>query len=141
MNSLKNLTNCFLIDDDEDDFEIFKMALHEIDPTITLHYAFSGIEAMKKFHADHHLIPNYIFIDWNMPRMNGRQCLEEIRKTERLQNVPVYIYSTSSDPRAIDEIRKIGACDFIVKPSNISTLVDTLSRIFLIRKVKHIEKA
>jgi CheY-like chemotaxis protein len=85
MEIVKQLTNCFLIDDDEDDLEIFKMALGEIDPSITLHYAFSGVEALKKLNADPCLIPHVIFIDWNMPRMNGRQCLEEIKKTERLK--------------------------------------------------------
>jgi len=68
--------------------------------------------------------------------MNGRQCLEEIKKTDRLKNVPIYIYSTSSDPRAIEETRQMGASDFIVKPSNISSLVNILARIFHIRKYK-----
>ena len=136
MEIAKQLTNCFLIDDDEDDLEIFKMALDEIDPSITLNYAFSGMEALKKLNSDPCLIPNVIFIDWNMPRMNGRQCLEEIKKTDRLMNVPIYIYSTSSDPRAIEETRQMGASDFIVKPSNISSLVNILARIFHIRKYK-----
>ena len=126
--------NCFLIDDDEDDYEIFKMALNEIDPDIILHYAFNGAEAIKRLNEDYHLVPNFIFIDWNMPKMNGKQCLEEIRKSEKLRNVPAYIYSTSSDPRAIELIKQLGASDFIVKPSNISSLVNILAQIFHIRK-------
>ena len=133
----KNLTHCFLIDDDEDDYEIFKMALNDIDPAIILHYAYNGFDALKKLNGEHHLVPDLIFIDWNMPKMNGRQCLEEIKKNERLRNIPVYIYSTSSDPKAIEETRKLGASDFIVKPSSISNLVNILARIFHIRTYKH----
>ncbi len=133
----KNLTHCFLIDDDEDDYEIFKMALDEIDPAIILHYSYNGVEALKKLNGHHQLVPDFIFIDWNMPKMNGRQCLEEIKKNERLCNVPVYIYSTSSDPKAVEETRRLGASDFIVKPSSISTLVNILARIFHIRTYKY----
>jgi CheY-like chemotaxis protein len=133
----KNLTHCFLIDDDEDDYEIFKMALNDIDPAIRLHYAYNGFDALKKLNGEHHLVPDFIFIDWNMPKMNGRQCLEEIKKNERLRHIPVYIYSTSSDPKAIEETRRLGASDFIVKPSSISTLVNILARIFHIRTYKH----
>ena len=129
----KNLTNCFLIDDDEDDYEIFRMALNEIDPGIILHYSFNGADAISMLTGGFHAVPDYIFIDWNMPKMNGRQCLEEIRKTERLKNVPVYIYSTSSDPRAIEVTRQLGGSDFIIKPSNISSLVNILAQIFHIR--------
>ena len=136
METRKKLIHCFLIDDDEDDYEIFKMALHEIDPAIMLNYAYNGFEALEKLRQDHLLVPHFIFIDWNMPKMNGRQCLEEIKKNERLKNVPVYIYSTSSDPRAIEETRRLGASDFIVKPSSISTLVNILARIFHIREYK-----
>ncbi len=129
----KNHTNCFLIDDDEDDYEIFRMALNEIDPGIILRYAYNGADAINMLTGGLHLVPDFIFIDWNMPKMNGRQCLEEIRKTERLRNVPVYIYSTSSDPAALEATRQLGASDFIIKPSNISTLVKILAQIFHIR--------
>ncbi len=134
--NMNDLIKCILIDDDEDDYEIFKMALGEIDKNIELQYAFNGTEAIRKLNEDHSMVPDLIFIDLNMPRMNGSQCLEFIRKTAHLKNIPVYIYSTSSDPITIAETKKKGATDFIVKPSNLISLVQILSGVLKIQTHK-----
>ena len=65
----------------------------------------------------------------NMPRMNGLQCLKEIKKIKRLNHVPVFMYSTSADPSVVEENKRLGATDFIVKPSSINDLTKILSRI------------
>ncbi|PWT97026.1 MAG: response regulator, partial [Bacteroidetes bacterium] len=105
---MKDLIKCFLIDDDEDDFEIFRMALSEIDESIHVDYAYNGIEALRKLNEDKTLKPNYFFVDLNMPRMNGKQCLEAIRKDDQLKEVPVYIYSTFADPKTVAELLDLG---------------------------------
>jgi len=132
--AMKDSINCFLIDDDEDDHEIFRMALNEIDKSIILHYAYNGLEAIRKIKENESLTPNFIFIDMNMPLMNGRQCLQALQQNERLKNIPVFIYSTSSDPKMIADIKGMGATDFIIKPSSFKSLIQILSQVLSVNK-------
>jgi CheY-like chemotaxis protein len=118
----------FFIDDDVDDQEIFGMAISEVDPSIVCLFANDGIEALEKLGNLNHL-PDAVFIDLNMPRMNGKECLLEIRKLERFREVPVYIYSTSADPKLVEECNELGAKQFIVKPPGLQLLTDILREI------------
>src|SRR5215216_7180747 len=106
----------FLADDDADDQEIFKEALSEIDKSIRCLTASSGEEALSKLTGGLKPLPDYIFLDLNMPRMDGLQCLTEIKKIKILKNIPVIIYSTSSAQKDVEETRKLGADYFITKP-------------------------
>lgn len=119
----------FLIDDDDDDLDIFSMALEQVSESANFISARDGMEAIQKLKTDPTLKPDFIFIDMNMPRMNGKQCLTELRKIERLKEVPVYIYSTSSDPMNVEESKKLGAADFIIKPNCIEKLCEILAEI------------
>ena len=121
---------CFLIDDDIDDQEIFGMALQELDRSIRCIFANDGVLALEKLSMDESFIPDYIFIDFNMPRMNGIKCLEEIKKTPRVKHVPVFLYSTSADPEMMARAKQMGASDFIIKPASISTLSNMLGELF-----------
>src|SRR3982751_6890989 len=106
----------FLVDDDIDDHEIFKSALAKVDADLELLTATNGYEALDVLLASNPL-PDYIFVDLNMPRMGGLQFLKEIKQTETLKNIPVIIYSTSSNPGDIAKTRELGAVSFITKPS------------------------
>lgn len=119
----------FLIDDDTDDQEIFLIALEGISETIKCKYANDGIKALEKLNLDKSFIPDYIFLDMNMPRMNGKECLVEIRKIDRLKQVPTFIYSTSVDPRMVEEVKDLGATDVIIKPTSIKVLSDILENL------------
>lgn len=125
---------CFLIDNDEEDQEIFEMALSEIDPNIVCFFANNGVDALKKLNSDIFFIPSFIFIDMNMPLMNGTQCLEEIKKIHRLKHVPIYIYSTAADPQSIAKVKLLGAANFIIKPASIKGLTNLLSKLFQLQK-------
>ena len=124
-----NIT-CFLIDDDVDDQDIFILALEEVDPSIRCYTASDGVEALRKLNGEKDFRPDFIFLDLNMPRLNGRQCLEEIRKIDFLDAIPVVIYSTSSGQRDKTETKQLGAADYIVKPNTVSALADVLARFF-----------
>ncbi len=119
----------FLIDDDTDDQEIFGLAIEKTNLKADCVYANDGIQALEKINGDESFMPDYIFIDMNMPRMNGQQCLAEIKKIERLKDIPVFMYSTSADPESISENIQMGAEDFIVKPSSITELTQILKKI------------
>ena len=124
---------CFLIDDDSDDYEIFCIALGQVAPAVECVYAEDGIHALQKLAEDRSFSPTFIFIDINMPRMNGVQCLSEIKKIDRLQDVPVYMYSTSANKSIAEKCRQLGAADYLVKSASMeeieATLVGILSQL------------
>jgi DNA-binding response OmpR family regulator len=120
---------CFLIDDDDDDQEIFSLALNTIDENISFVTANDGIEALHKLQIESAFTPHFIFLDLNMVRMSGRECLREIKKMPHLKNVPVIIYSTSSEQKDITETMLLGATDYIVKPPSISILTERLEQV------------
>jgi CheY-like chemotaxis protein len=118
-----------LVDDDVDDTGLFREALHEIDPGIICYVDHNGRAALDKLKRNEYLRPDIIFIDINMPGMNGWQCLEELKKDLRFRDVPVIMYSTSSyigdAEKAIDQ----GALCFFTKPSDYNLLRDILKTI------------
>jgi CheY-like chemotaxis protein len=111
----------FLVDDDMDDQEIFKSALAKVDEDLALLTATNGYDALQVLSSATKL-PDYIFVDLNMPRMSGLQFLKEIKNNNTLKNIPVIIYTTSSNPNDITKTRELGADDFITKPSRFSDL-------------------
>lgn len=68
-----------------------------------------------------------IFLDLNMPRKNGKECLSEIGKNRKLINTPVIIYSTSLNPVDIQETYGMGARFFLRKPNSFEELKETLA--------------
>lgn len=120
---------CFLIDDDDDDQEIFSLALSNIDDDINCVTANDGIEALKKLNLETQFKPHFIFLDLNMVRMSGKDCLVEIKKIPRLSDVPVIIYSTSSEQKDILETKELGAADYIVKPPSMAMLEKRLEQV------------
>jgi CheY-like chemotaxis protein len=121
---------CFLIDDDVDDQEIFIMALDQLlDIRFHCTVASNGNEALQKLKRES-VLPDYIFLDLNMPRMNGKECLKELKKNERLRNIPVIIYTTSSSRADMEDTLKLGAAGFITKPFSLKELTVTLTNFF-----------
>src|ERR1700758_1411683 len=121
----------FVVDDDADDRDIFTMALACIRNKTKCITAKSGDEALALLKSNQEFIPDFIFLDINMPRVNGKECLIEIRKIERLKNIPIYIYSTSLADKERVETLSLGATDYFVKPYSIKILIDILSKIIL----------
>lgn len=124
---------CFLIDDDIDDQEIFALALSQIGEQFQCLVANNGYEGLQIL-KNQIKLPHYIFLDLNMPRMNGKECLKEIKKIDRLKNIPVIIYSTSSSIIDIADARSLGASDFITKPFSVKDLTDILRDLFIKQK-------
>lgn len=124
----------FLIDDDIDDQEVFSIAMKDIMPEVECVFALDGVYAINKIKADPAFVPNFIFIDINMPRMNGIQCLKLVKQTSHLNHIPIYMYSTSDQSFIVEECLNAGACGFIKKEVSISALQDKLCEIF----AKHI---
>lgn len=120
---------CLLVDDDEDDSEIFAMAASEADPTIQCVFASDAISALAML-EDESFVPDFIFLDLNMPLMSGKECLVEIRKRMHLADTMVIIYTTSASQRDMEDTHELGASFFITKPPLISTLTGKLMTVF-----------
>src|ERR1700733_7937530 len=122
------VNDCILIDDDQDDQEIFLMALEKAEAQINCFVAKDGIEGLKTL-SDLSYVPRYIFVDINMPKIDGMECLRQIRKLDHLRNSRVVMYSTSADAGIIRQCKELGADDFLAKPSGLESLVSSLSNI------------
>ena len=118
---------CYLIDDDDDDRDFLEMALEEVDRNIKLLSANNAEDALRKLRSKE-IEPHIIFLDLNMPRIDGWQCLRLLKETEHLRQVPVIIYSTSENGR--DPQENPGYNEFLTKQSKISDLVVKLREIF-----------
>ena len=121
-------SNILLIDDDEDDQEIFVTALKELDSTVACQAEYSALEALQKL-ENSQVAADVIFLDLNMPLMNGLQFLAAVKKKESLKDIPVIILTTSSNPETIKETKALGAIDFITKPNNFYELKEILQSI------------
>jgi CheY-like chemotaxis protein len=124
---LKRTLTFFLIDDDEDDQELFQLALQDANPEIKLTTASNGVEALKLLESGN-LSTDYIFLDLNMPLMGGKECLVHLKANPLLKTIPVIIFSTSSDASDKKKLSELGAVDFITKPSRIGDLTLLLNQ-------------
>ncbi|MEO7264438.1 MAG: response regulator [Ferruginibacter sp.] len=128
---MKNNKLFFLIDDDQDDQEIFSLAVKNADDSFDCLCTDDCVDAIKKFAADKSLKPHAIFIDMNMPRINGLECLREVRKADHHKDTPIYIYTTSSDDKIRKESKVLGATGFITKPTSLNDLVSLISEVIV----------
>lgn len=122
-------SHLFIIDDDIEDQEIFIEAVKEVNEEIQCSTSTSGEEALLHLERDAKKLPDLIFLDLNMPKLNGKQVLREIKNIPGLKRIPVIMYSTSFAPRDIEEIQQIGAAHHLLKPSRFNDLCAALNKI------------
>ncbi len=118
-----------IADDDESDRLNFIDAFEEIKLKSTVHAVNDGIELMKYLNNENEKLPYLLFLDLNMPRKNGLECLREIRSNEKLKDIIVAIYSTSSSEKDIDETFINGANVYIKKPNDFTKLKEVLNKV------------
>jgi CheY-like chemotaxis protein len=118
-----------LADDDPDDAEMFALVLSDIDPTLKLHHVKDGLAVFEHLKHPDNQLPDMIFLDINMPEMNGWQCLSMLKGSTRTKDIPVLIYSTSSHSRDKQTATELGATAFITKPPDYKTLRKILSSV------------
>ena len=115
---MKENMSFLIVDDDADDRMLVIESVREIDDTIECKIARNGEQALELLRNIEIPLPNFIFLDIRMPRLNGKKCLFEIKKDERLKHIPVIIYTTSKAVEESKELRAMGAFHFISKPRN-----------------------
>jgi CheY-like chemotaxis protein len=113
------------VDDDADDYEIFCEAIAVSMPHANTLRANDGYTALTLL-EELVVVPDYIFLDINMPVMDGKEFLSLIKKDQRLKDIPVIMYTTSSEERERVAFQKLGAVGYIVKPTDFLSLVSAL---------------
>jgi CheY-like chemotaxis protein len=116
-----------IVDDDRDDIDLFTDAISELDASICCVSTNNGFDALKLLESDETSVPDYIFLDLNMPRMNGKVCLKEIKSITRVHDIPVVIYTTSRHSKEVEEVKSLGAAYFLTKPTRFHDLQDALA--------------
>ncbi len=111
-----------IIDDDADDRSFFQEAINNISPVIETHVCNSGIQALAMFQEKKITAPDYIFLDFNMPLMNGRECLIELKKILQHQLTNIVILSTSDMKEDMEDAMRLGAKLFLTKPNTFQEL-------------------
>jgi CheY-like chemotaxis protein len=122
------LKSLFLVDDDEDDRDFFLSVFETMRDRVVCETADNGLSAWERLTQTSYR-PDLIFLDLNMPVMNGKQLLQKIRGHANLQRIPVIILSTSSNDKTIQDAREAGAADFITKPNKLSVLEHRLKAV------------
>ncbi|MEN2487070.1 response regulator [Flavobacterium sp. B11] len=117
-----------LADDDEDDCLFFKEALDEITVSADLSTVHDGVQLINYLQNNILNLPDVLFLDLNMPRKNGLECLDEIKKDEKLKNLPIIIFSTSLDSEIVNNLYLKGASYYIRKPGEFSKLKNVIEK-------------
>lgn len=104
------VNSILLVDDDADDRDFFQEGLRQIDPATACITAKDGKRALELLRDPGFLLPSYIFLDLRMPRINGKQCLIQLKSHGRLRFIPVIIYSTSQELKGIQRFKRPGRC-------------------------------
>ena len=124
--------NILLADDDIDDCAFFKKAVEDFPISNCYKAVHNGEQLMKLLTNEAIELPDVLFLDLNMPRKNGFECLCEIRENEKLKNISVVIFSTSYpqdksyELGTISNLFKLDARVYILKPGDFAQLKQTI---------------
>jgi CheY-like chemotaxis protein len=119
------------IDNDTEDIEFFCEAVKKVDPTIACLSSVSGQDALNLLSSiqESQQLPVYVFLDVNMPQMNGKDTLKEIRKNHRYNSIQVVMLSTGLSPSDSGEYKQLGANQFMPKANSLDELCDKLKQV------------
>lgn len=117
------INTVILADDDPDDVDVFKAG---VDNHVKLEVVKDGQELMSLLN---HIYPDLLFLDLEMPKMNGLQCLAEIRSNDKLKQLPIVVFSSTTRPANIQTAYEMGAHLFLIKSHVFSELVMALKAV------------
>lgn len=118
-----------LADDDESDRMLFTDAIDELKMNTKITTVNDGVALLKYLVEQKDNLPEFLFLDLNMPLKDGKECLNEIRNTLKLNDIIIAIYSTSASEKDVEDTFVLGANVYIQKPSNYKVLKESLSRV------------
>jgi CheY-like chemotaxis protein len=121
-----------IVDDDKDDVDFFCEAIHAMTEKHECMIASDGRQALAQLEKSK--LPDVIFLDVNMPIMNGKEYLTAIKTHSKYKSIPVYVFSTTSRTGEIASLMKLGAKAFIVKPPSFEKLLVQVREILSLSK-------
>ena len=133
----KEYIHIILADDDEDDRLFFTDAFNELKINTKVQTYNDGVALMDYLKSDDAVLPQVLFLDLNMPKKGGIECLHEIKEDAKFNDIAIAIYSTSSSEEHIEETFVSGANIYIKKPSDFKTLKKILSDVVTINWQYH----
>jgi CheY-like chemotaxis protein len=136
MHTFNKPISILLVDDDKDDRFFFQEAFKEVKAETAIETLADGDQLIKRLNGTAKL-PDLLFLDLNLPRKNGSECLQEIRSNDKWKELVVVIYSTSSSERDINETFSKGANLYIKKPNDFFSLIDIISHVMNINWKAH----
>lgn len=128
-----------MIDDDQDDREIFREAVQKCNPSIETIFANDGAEALQILNR-RDIQPDAIFLDNNMPRMDGVQCLMKLKSIQRTKSIPIVMYTTAGNAVQEQYILSLGADYFLKKTNTFNQLCIELERLLLLIEQKLVKR-
>ena len=129
--------NIALADDDEDDRLFFTDAFDELKIQTRVTTYNDGVYLMDYLNSEDALLPNVLFLDLNMPRKTGMECLKEIKANPKFNDIAIAIYSTSASEEDIENTFIQGANIYIKKPDSFKKLKKALSEVVTINWQYH----
>lgn len=121
-----------IADDDADDRDLFVDAVNEAKLKTKVSAVKDGTELMNYLQVEGNALPDVLFLDLNMPCKTGIECLSEIKKMDRLKEVAIVIYSTSSSTQDIEDTFVKGANVYLQKPNDFSKLKKAIQEVLTI---------
>jgi CheY-like chemotaxis protein len=130
MPTIDKLLHILMVDDDADDRYLTQTAFEENDIQCQMQFVDDGNEVLNFLNTQQQngpasgKLPHLILLDLNMPKKNGWQVLDEIKKSPEFKHIPVVIFTTSKSPEHVRQSYHLGASSFITKPSSFNNLVE-----------------
>lgn len=123
-----------IAEDDVDDQLLLKAAFKETGGQEKLDFVADGVDLMFYLNkiqgeAEEHGFPDFILLDLNMPRKNGKEVLKEIKEHPVYKKIPVIIYTTTRDEQEVRRCYELGANNYIVKPTNFEAMVKIMNNV------------
>jgi CheY-like chemotaxis protein len=119
-----------IIDDDPDDIYIMEEAIQTIDPSFICKSFTRASEALAILSKNDSGMPEYIFIDMNMPLIGGEKCLKSFRENPLFDTAVITMISTSMPPNVATSLQEAGADFTVQKPSRFEALNTILKNVF-----------
>jgi CheY-like chemotaxis protein len=114
-----------LIDDDEDDFDLFSNALREIAPNRKAVLVTKADNIIEYFESlDERDIPCLVVTDLNLPPSDGFEVITKLKQDPRYLHIPIVVYSNSVNPKDVEKAKEIGATAYVHKAASIQQITE-----------------
>ena len=124
---MDKLITCLLIDDDQDDHEFFSIALKQAFPQAACACVSNCLEATNQLHNKIIPIPDYIFMDWNLPYLEAKECVKCLKALSGLEKTCIFILSGSIPFVSVKELNELGLQKVLKKQDSVNRLSEEIA--------------